>query len=81
MTPQVPAELLGPNGFKNFLWLCWNAIGLPDPTPVQYDIAEWMSTGPDRQVTMAFRGIGKSYIASAYVVYLLPDGAIEFTGK
>lgn len=68
---EVPRELTGYSGFKNFLWLAWRAIGLPEPTPIQYDIAEYMQHGADRIVIEAFRGVGKSYIASAFVVWTL----------
>lgn len=57
--------------FRNFLWLVWRHLNLPDPTPVQYDLAVWLQHGPRRQVDMAFRGVGKSWITSAFVVWLL----------
>ena len=57
--------------FRNFLYLCWEHLGLPDPTPVQYDIAEYVQNGPKRRCVMAFRGVGKSWITSAYVVHQL----------
>ena len=76
---QVDPRLEGPSGFKNFLWLAWNALGLPEPTPVQYDIAEYLAGGPKRSVVQAFRGVGKSYITSAYVVWrLLLDPSLNF---
>ena len=53
------------------MYLAWKHIGLPNPTPVQYDIADFMQHGGDRLVTEAFRGVGKSYIASAYCVWAL----------
>lgn len=62
--------------FRNFLWRVWSFLALPDPTPVQYDIAEWMQHGPRRQITEAFRGVGKSWIAAAFVcwnLYLNPQ--------
>lgn len=78
MTPVDP-RLQGPDGFKNWLWIAWQALGLPEPTPVQYDIADWIANGPRRCVTQAFRGVGKSYIASAYVVWrLLLDPSLNF---
>lgn len=71
---QLPRELTGDAGFKNFLYLAWKSINLPSPTPVQYDIADYMQHGGDRIVVEAFRGVGKSYIASAFTVwYLLLD--------
>lgn len=76
---EVDPRLRGSDGFKNWLWICWQALGLPDPTPVQYDIADWISNGPRRCVTQAFRGVGKSYITSAYVVWrLLLDPSLNF---
>lgn len=57
--------------FRNFLWRVWDFLNLPDPTPVQYDIAQWMQTGPRRQITEAFRGVGKSWIAGAFVCWKL----------
>jgi hypothetical protein len=42
-----------------------------DPTPVQYDIAYNLQHGDKRMIIQAFRGVGKSWITSAYVVWLL----------
>ncbi len=57
--------------FRNFLYLCWKHLNLPDPTPVQYDIADFVQNGPKRRVIQAFRGVGKSWITSAYVCHQL----------
>ena len=57
--------------FRNFLFVVWKHLNLPDPTDLQYDIAEFMQHGPKRSVVMAFRGVGKSWICSAYVVHQL----------
>lgn len=57
--------------FRNFLWLVWKHLNLLQPTPVQYDIAHYLQHGPKRFVIEAFRGVGKSYVTSAYVVWLL----------
>lgn len=57
--------------FRNFLYLVWKHLNLPDPTPIQYDIAEYLQNGPRREVIEAFRGVGKSYITSAFVVHQL----------
>lgn len=76
---QVDPRLHGPSGFKNFLYLAWAALGLPEPTTVQYDIADYLAGGPRRTVIQAFRGVGKSYITSAYVVWrLLLDPSLNF---
>lgn len=65
--------------FRKFLYYTWNKLGLPSPTPVQYDIAHYLQTGPRRRIIEAFRGVGKSWITSAYVCWRLlrnPDEKI-----
>ena len=57
--------------FRKFLFIVWKTLNLPDPTPIQYDMGSYLQTGPRRCVIEAFRGIGKSWITSAYVVWLL----------
>lgn len=55
--------------FKNFLWKAWNSLGLPRPTGLQYDMADWLHLGPDLSVTMAFRGAAKSYTTVGYCLW------------
>lgn len=57
--------------FKAFLWYVHKHLGLPDPTPLQYDIADFLQYGPKRSVIQAFRGVGKSHITAAFVVWQL----------
>lgn len=60
--------------FRNMLWLVWKSgiiPGNPDPTELQYDVAEFLQYGPKRAVIEAFRGFSKSWITSAFVVWLL----------
>jgi len=57
--------------FRKFLFVIWKHLNLPDPTPVQYDIAYNLQHGDKRMIIQAFRGVGKSWITSAYVVWLL----------
>lgn len=52
------------------MYATWKHLGLPDPTPVQYDIAEFLQYGPKRICIMAYRGAGKSYITSAFADWL-----------
>ena len=57
--------------FRNFLFVVWKHLNLPDPTPVQYDMAEYIQNCPRRAIIEAFRGVGKSYITAAFVVHQL----------
>ena len=57
--------------FRNFVFLVWEHLTLPEPTPVQYDIADYLQHAPKRAVIEAFRGVGKSYITSAFVCWKL----------
>lgn len=57
--------------FRYFLFLIWKHLDLPDPTPIQVDIAAYLQHGPKRKVIEAFRGVGKSWITAAYVLYRL----------
>ena len=67
------------NDFRNFLYLSWKHLALPDPTPLQYDIADYLQGGPKRLIIQAFRGVGKSWITSAFVVWkLLCDPQLKF---
>lgn len=59
------------NDFRNFMYLVWKHLGLPVPTPVQYDIADYLQHGPKRAIIEAFRGVGKSWITSAFVCWCL----------
>ena len=63
---RVPAKL---KVFKNFLYLAWKHLQLPDPTPMQYEIADYLQYGPKRICIQAFRGAGKSWITSAFTVW------------
>lgn len=56
---------------RNFVYLVWKHLGLPDPTPVQYEMCEYLQHGPRRRVIQAFRGVGKSWITSAFVCWRL----------
>tara|TARA_R100001463_G_scaffold12813_4_gene34477 strand:+ start:2000 stop:3658 length:1659 start_codon:yes stop_codon:yes gene_type:complete len=58
--------------FKNFLYVTWKHLNLPAPTPIQYDISDFLQNDAGRRVVIeAFRGVGKSWITSAYVCHQL----------
>ena len=65
---NIPQAL---HDFRNFTYLVWQHLGLPEPTPIQYDIAHYLQHSPKRCIIEAFRGVGKSYITAAYVVHQL----------
>lgn len=65
---QIPEGL---KDFRNFLFLAWKFLGLPEPTPLQYALAHRLQHGPDRQCNAAYRGFGKSWITSLYTPWRL----------
>jgi|TARA_R100000951_G_scaffold114785_3_gene120829 hypothetical protein len=65
---ELPKEL---HDFRNFMYLVWKHLNLPDPTPVQYDISDYLQNAPRRCIIEAFRGVGKSYVTCAFVVHQL----------
>jgi len=65
---KMPEQL---KDFRNFMYIVWKHLNLPDPTPVQYDMAEFIQNCPRRSIIEAFRGVGKSYITAAFVVHQL----------
>lgn len=57
--------------FRLFLKLVWDYLNLPSPTPLQYDMARYLQTGPNKVCIEAFRGVGKSFITQAYAGWIL----------
>ena len=66
MTARMKAD------FVFFLFVLWKALSLPVPTRCQIDMAKKLSSGDNRRfILQAFRGIGKSFITCAFVVWKL----------
>ncbi len=57
--------------FKLFLQALWEQLDLPSPTRAQYAIADYIQHGPKRLQIQAFRGVGKSWITGAFVLWSL----------
>lgn len=61
--------------FRQFVTDVWAFLNLPTPTDVQLDIARWLAghgvKPPKRFIVQAFRGIGKSWMTVAFVIWLL----------
>ena len=57
--------------FKLFLQALWDQLDLPSPTRAQYAIADYIQHGPKRLQVQAFRGVGKSWITGAFVLWTL----------
>ena len=66
---QDPRHPLG--DFRNLVFLAWKHLNLPDPTPIQYDIADYLQHGPRRLLVMAYRGVGKSWLTSVFACHQL----------
>lgn len=60
------------NDFRKVVVHVWQGLSLPLPTPVQLDIAKFLSDNTiDRKLIEAFRGVGKSYLTVAFVLWKL----------
>jgi len=57
--------------FRIFLTAIWTHLNLPVPTRAQLCIAEYLQHGPKRLQIQAFRGVGKSWITAAFVLWTL----------
>jgi hypothetical protein len=57
--------------FKLFLQALWRELDLPNPTRAQYAIADYLQHGPKRLQIQTFRGVGKSWITGAFVLWTL----------
>jgi hypothetical protein len=61
--------------FRLFLQALWSQLDLPSPTRAQYAIADYLQHGPKRLQIQAFRGVGKSWITGAFVLWTLFNDA------
>jgi len=68
--PAVYAQKLH-DDFCFFLHELWAYANLPTPSLVQYDIAHWLQHGPHKRIVRAFRGISKTWITIAYILWRL----------
>ncbi len=70
MTQEDQKKLF--NNFALFVWVVWKSIGLPPPTPIQTDMSNTLQNPPSRRfIIQGFRGVAKSFITCAYVVWRL----------
>jgi len=74
---EVPQEIY--QDFRNHLYFTMKYLGLGEPTPLQYAIAEEVQSGQKDMQLQAGRGAGKSTIVASYASWLLlnnPDTTI-----
>lgn len=71
MTNQTALEERLRASFPLFLALVWKSLDLPRPTRAQLAIARYLQGGPKRLQIQAFRGLGKSWIAAAFTLWIL----------
>ena len=72
---QAPLEEQLQKDFRLFLTAIWTHLALPPPTRAQLCIAEYLQHGPKRLQIQAFRGVGKSWITAAFVLWTLYNDA------
>ena len=61
---KIPNEML--DDFRNHLWAGFKYLGLGEPTPIQYAIADKLQHGLKDFQLQAGRGKGKSAIFGMY---------------
>ena len=71
MNTEKNSLVLLQQDFKLFLQALWAQLDLPSPTRAQYAIADYLQNGPKRLQVQAFRGVGKSWITGAFVLWTL----------
>lgn len=67
-------EELGAAGlldFRIFAAEVWAYLHLPEPTRTQYDICHSLQNAPRRYIVQGFRGVGKSWLLVAFVLWTL----------
>jgi hypothetical protein len=75
-TPQYPewvqtaSEQKLHDDFRYFLWFILKHLK-KKATRRQYQVALWLQHGPRRRMVQGFRGLGKSWITSAFVLWRL----------
>jgi hypothetical protein len=57
--------------FRQFMAIVWDFLGLPEPSEVQLALAWWLQHGPSRAIILGFRGMAKSWITGAYILWTL----------
>ena len=58
--------------FPHFLCYILRELNLADtPTLRQLEVADWLENGPDRSITTAYRGLGKSFESGSYALWRL----------
>jgi hypothetical protein len=71
-TPEASLEDVLKGSFLKFLWYVWTRVlFLPQPTRIQLDIARYLEGGPRLRFIAAFRGVGKTFLTGAYIVWRL----------
>ena len=70
---NIPPEMK--NDFRNHLWACFKYLGLGEPTPVQYAMADALQNGPKDMQLQAGRGFGKSVITACLASWFLVKDA------
>ena len=65
--------------FRNHVFFCMKYLGLGEPTPMQYDIARELQSGPNDFILAAGRGTGKSTLTAMFASWYMlvnPDKTV-----
>lgn len=74
---RPPQEVL--SDFRNHAFFCMKHLGLGEPTPMQYEIARQLQSGPNDFILAAGRGTGKSTLTAMFASWFMlcnPDKTV-----
>lgn len=69
--PKLDLQLMALKDFKVFLKITWGHLRLPEPSRLQYEMANYLQENHPRSVLQALRGAGKTWITGAYAAWRL----------
>lgn len=64
--PPLDPEL---RDLRNVIWEVWPLLGLPEPTTIQFDAANFLQGPEDRKLLMGYRGMAKSMLAAIRAIH------------
>ncbi len=62
---------MGLGDFRVYVGMLWHHLGLPKPTPLQLNMANYLQHGPNFCMIQAFRGAAKTWLTGSFIGWTL----------